>query len=157
GRAEIHAVPEIGAGEIVRPAIELEVPALDRDESGLFRNLVRPLGPIRGTGIGTERQRQTSQRQTCETVEVFHGARTLRQLAPLEKRGCSSPKSGVGSAQQRKAGGFQMKRPNRLLHTTLIFCTAACVFPLIVTASIPPDRDQEVEEVVVTGAMRVGQ
>ena len=49
-----------------------------------------------------------------------------------------------------------MKRPNRLLHATLIFCTAACAFPLIVNSSIPPDRDEELEEIVTTG-MRVGQ
>src|SRR5215510_9693970 len=56
-----------------------------------------------------------------------------------------------------KTGGFQMKRPNRLLHATLVFCTAACAFPLIVNSSIPPERDDdELEEIVTTG-MRVGQ
>jgi Ca-activated chloride channel family protein len=55
-----------------------------------------------------------------------------------------------------KTGGFQMKGPNRLLHATLMFCTAACAFPLIVNSSIPPDKDEELEEIVTTG-MRVGQ
>ena len=50
-----------------------------------------------------------------------------------------------------------MKRPNRLLHATLIFCTAACAFPLIVDASIPPDHDDEQLEEIVTTGMRVGQ
>jgi len=50
-----------------------------------------------------------------------------------------------------------MKVSHRLLHTTLSFCTAALVFPLIVTATEPQDRSDELQEVVVTGAMRVGQ
>jgi Ca-activated chloride channel family protein len=50
-----------------------------------------------------------------------------------------------------------MNGKNRLLGTTLSFCTAALLFPLTVTSSIPPDRDEQLEQVIVTGAMRVGQ
>jgi Ca-activated chloride channel family protein len=50
-----------------------------------------------------------------------------------------------------------MNGKNRLLGTTLAFCTAALLFPLTVTAAIPPDRDEQLDEVTVTGAMRVGQ
>src|ERR1043165_6137962 len=50
-----------------------------------------------------------------------------------------------------------MNGMNRLLRTTLSLCTAALLVPLTVTASIPPDREDELQEVVVTGAMRVGQ
>lgn len=50
-----------------------------------------------------------------------------------------------------------MTGKNRLLQTTLCVCTAALLFPLTVNSSIPPDRDDQLDEVVVTGAMRVGQ
>jgi Ca-activated chloride channel family protein len=50
-----------------------------------------------------------------------------------------------------------MNGKNRLLGTTLSFCTAALLFPVTVTSSIPPDRDEQLEQVIVTGAMRVGQ
>src|SRR5262245_49094375 len=46
---------------------------------------------------------------------------------------------------------------NRLLPATLSFCTAALFIPLIVGASIPEERHDQLDEVVVTGAMRVGQ
>jgi Ca-activated chloride channel family protein len=49
-----------------------------------------------------------------------------------------------------------MNGMNRLLGPTLSFCTAALLFPLTVNATIP-DRDEQLDEVVVTGAMRVGQ
>ena len=48
-----------------------------------------------------------------------------------------------------------MNGKNRLLQTTLSFCTAALMLPLTLNASI--DRREEIQEVVVTGAMRVGQ
>jgi len=50
-----------------------------------------------------------------------------------------------------------MNGMNRLLQTTLYFCTAALLLPLTLNASIPPDREDQLDEVVVTGAMRVGQ
>jgi Ca-activated chloride channel homolog len=50
-----------------------------------------------------------------------------------------------------------MNGMNRLLQTTLSFCTAALLLPLTLNASIPPDREDQLDEVVVTGAMRVGQ
>jgi Ca-activated chloride channel homolog len=50
-----------------------------------------------------------------------------------------------------------MNGKNRLLQTTLSFCTAALLFPLTVSSSIPPERDEQLNEVIVTGAMRVGQ
>jgi len=46
---------------------------------------------------------------------------------------------------------------HRLLSATLAFCTAASLVPITVNASIPEDRGDQLEEVVVTGAMRVGQ
>jgi Ca-activated chloride channel homolog len=49
-----------------------------------------------------------------------------------------------------------MNGKNRLLRATFSFCTAALLLPLIVSASIPPDQDEELEEVVTTG-MRVSQ
>jgi Ca-activated chloride channel family protein len=50
-----------------------------------------------------------------------------------------------------------MNGKNRLLRTTFSLCAAALLVPLTLQASIPPDRDEELDEVVVTGAMRVGQ
>jgi Ca-activated chloride channel family protein len=50
-----------------------------------------------------------------------------------------------------------MNGKNRLLQATLSFGTAALLLPLTLSASIPPDRDEQLDEVVVTGAMRVGQ
>src|SRR5690349_16324304 len=50
-----------------------------------------------------------------------------------------------------------MNGKNRLLQTTFSLCAAALLVPLTLQASIPPDRDEELNEVVVTGAMRVGQ
>jgi Ca-activated chloride channel family protein len=50
-----------------------------------------------------------------------------------------------------------MNGKNRLLRTTISLCVAALLVPLTLQASIPPDRDEELDEVVVTGAMRVGQ
>jgi len=50
-----------------------------------------------------------------------------------------------------------MNGKNRLLQATLSFCTAALLLPLTLNATIPPDRDDQLEEVIVTGAMRVGQ
>src|SRR5690349_25170960 len=49
-----------------------------------------------------------------------------------------------------------MNGMNRLLRTTTSLCTAALFFTVTVNASIPPDREDELNEVVVTGA-RVGQ
>ena len=49
-----------------------------------------------------------------------------------------------------------MNGKNRLLRTTASI-TAGLLVSLTVEASIPTDRDQELDEVVVTGAMRVGQ
>ena len=50
-----------------------------------------------------------------------------------------------------------MNGKNRLLRTTFSILTAALFIPLTLQASIPPDRDEQLDEVVVTGAMRVGQ
>jgi len=50
-----------------------------------------------------------------------------------------------------------MNGKNRLLRTTFSILIAALFFPLTLQASIPPDRDEQLDEVVVTGAMRVGQ
>ena len=50
-----------------------------------------------------------------------------------------------------------MTGKNRLLRTTFSLCAAALLLPLTINASIPPDRDEQLAEVVVTGAMRVGQ
>jgi Ca-activated chloride channel family protein len=50
-----------------------------------------------------------------------------------------------------------MNGMNRLLRTTRSLCAVALLLPLTVTASIPPDREDQLDEVVVTGAMRVGQ
>jgi Ca-activated chloride channel homolog len=50
-----------------------------------------------------------------------------------------------------------MNGKNRLLQTTLCFCAAALLVPLTLNATIPPDREDQLDEVVVTGAMRVGQ
>jgi Ca-activated chloride channel family protein len=50
-----------------------------------------------------------------------------------------------------------MTGKNRLLQPTLSICAAALLLPLSLHASIPPDRDEQLDEVVVTGAMRVGQ
>ncbi len=51
-----------------------------------------------------------------------------------------------------------MNGMNRLLTATLSFCTAALLVPLVVNASIPEeDHSDELQEVIVTGAMRVGQ
>src|SRR5262245_21011379 len=55
-----------------------------------------------------------------------------------------------------KTGGFPMNGKNRLLQTTLYFCTAALLVPLTINASIPTDRDDELSEVIVTG-MRASQ
>lgn len=49
-----------------------------------------------------------------------------------------------------------MNGKNRLLRTTFSI-TTALLFTLTIQASIPTDRDDELQEVVVTGAMRVGQ
>lgn len=50
-----------------------------------------------------------------------------------------------------------MNRKNRLLQATLSFCTAALLLPLTLSASNTPDREDQLDEVIVTGAMRVGQ
>src|SRR4051812_9343439 len=49
-----------------------------------------------------------------------------------------------------------MTGKNRLLQATLSLCSAALLLPLTLHASIPPDRDEQVDEVVVTG-LRVAQ
>jgi Ca-activated chloride channel family protein len=49
-----------------------------------------------------------------------------------------------------------MKGKNRLLQATFAFCSAALLLPLTVNSSINSDRDDELNEVIVTG-MRVGQ
>jgi Ca-activated chloride channel family protein len=49
-----------------------------------------------------------------------------------------------------------MSRKFRLLPSLIVASVAALSFPLIVSSSIPPDKDQELNEVVVTG-FRVGQ
>jgi Ca-activated chloride channel homolog len=49
-----------------------------------------------------------------------------------------------------------MNGKNRLLQTTLCFCTAALLVPLTLNATIPTEREDSLDEVMVTG-MRVGQ
>jgi hypothetical protein len=49
-----------------------------------------------------------------------------------------------------------MSRKFRLLPSLIVASVAALSFPLIVSSSIPPDRQDELDEVIVTG-MRVGQ
>jgi Ca-activated chloride channel family protein len=49
-----------------------------------------------------------------------------------------------------------MTGKNRLLQATLSLCSAALLLPLTLNASIPPERDEQPDEVVVTG-LRVSQ
>jgi Ca-activated chloride channel homolog len=49
-----------------------------------------------------------------------------------------------------------MNGKNRLLQTTLYFCAAALLVPLTLNATIPPDRNEQLDEVTVTG-MRASQ
>ncbi len=66
GRTQVHAVPEIGPGEVIRLAAQLEMPALHRDEAGLV---------FVGRSHGGGGQQKSGQRERYPRSKVFHGAR----------------------------------------------------------------------------------
>src|SRR5262245_12001144 len=69
--AEVPPVPEIRASVVVRLAVDLEVPALHRDETGLRRDgrLVR-----RHRGSQNTKQHEERSGEEGKRARVFHGA-----------------------------------------------------------------------------------